>query len=144
LNSNETGGPVTPAATAVTAPASPSSPVMYVFLLLYNLLVSWKWPLCIIICTAIAVPALAGKTTQATVSVLIQLVTSKIGEKESVPWAGTTLCFVWALLERYFRRRKTAYLAQRNRDLELRLDPIRSSSNLASTGDSRKGDIWKR
>ena len=117
---------------------------MYGFLLLYNLLISWKWPLCIIICTAIAVPALAGKTTQATISVLIQLVTSKIGEKESVPWAGTTLCFLWALLERYFRRKKTAYLAQRNRELELRLDPHRTSSNLASTGDSRKGHPWNR
>lgn len=116
---------------------------MYVFFLLYNLLVSTKWPICISLCTWIAVTALAGKTTHATISVLVELIT-KLGEKQPIPWAGVATCFAWGLGERQFRRYKTAYLSRRIQELELSIDLHRSSSNLASHGDSRKGGPWKR
>ena len=116
---------------------------MYTFLLFYNLLIAYKWPIAMILCTYFAVPALAGKTTNATISVAVELVT-KLGEKHPVPWLGAAICFLWALGERWFRRKKTAYLADRNRRLEVMLDPNRTSSNLASHGDSRRRSTWNR
>jgi hypothetical protein len=121
----------------------PTASAMQIFLLLYNLVISCKWPITIIWCTWIAVPALAGRTTSATISVFVELIT-EIGEKQPTPWVGTAACFAWALAERQFRRRKTAYLAQRNQELELMMNPLRSSSNLAPHGDSRNGGPWKR
>lgn len=48
---------------------------------------------------------------------------------------------MWALLERRERRRKTAYLTNRIRLLEQKIDPNRSSSELLSTGETRQEDV---
>jgi membrane protein implicated in regulation of membrane protease activity len=113
------------------------------FLIVSNLLVAYKWPLCIMFVVWVAVPAIAGKTTVASISVLI-LFATKVGAQAGVPWVITAIAGVWALLERRLRRKKTEYLSKRIERLERKIDPKRSSSGLLPSGDSQsRYPLWK-
>jgi hypothetical protein len=84
-----------------------------------------------------AVRALAGQHTYADIGVkfLAQL---SISESASyIAGAGGVL---YGIRERKLRRDKTDYLAERNRELEKKLDPGRTSSRLTRRGTTRKED----
>lgn len=57
-----------------------------------------------------------------------------------VAWPITVVSMVYAELQRRERQRKTEKLSKRNRELELRLDPMRTSSQLTPTGETREED----
>lgn len=82
---------------------------------------------------------LAGKTTEA--SFIFQYLFSKENDY-ALPWILAAATTIWALLERRFRHQKTEQLTQRTKELEQRLDPQRSSSGLASTGETHARDRW--
>jgi len=46
----------------------------------------------------------------------------------------------WALVERHLRHKKTEYLQNRVKELELRLDPARSTSGLTTRGKTNPRD----
>jgi hypothetical protein len=73
------------------------------------------------------VKSVAGRTTEIIFSLLANV---------SVTAAFTLTGFaaLWAVGERYFRYKKVEYLTGRVRDLELRLDRQRSSSQLTPQG----------
>jgi len=65
-------------------------------------------------------------------------------------WSGFDLSCLWAwglaivaiaygLLQARLRRRKTAYLSDRIEELEMQIDPQRTTSGLTKTGDTPKG-----
>ncbi len=54
-------------------------------------------------------------------------------------WVVSLVAILFGLLQAKLRRRKTAYLQGRIRELEQRLDSNRSSSGLTPTGDTPKG-----
>ena len=80
-----------------------------------------------------AVSVLAGKTTDA------KLVLSYFTSEENkclVPLIAAAVAVVFAVAERNLRRRKTEYLQGRIRELELKIDPDRTTSGLLTTGDT--------
>lgn len=80
---------------------------------------------------------LSGKTT------LANIMFGYFSSKESdfgAPWILTLSFLGWALLERRERRRKTQMLDKRIKELELRIDPNRTSSELLPTGETNPKD----
>ncbi len=82
-----------------------------------------------------AVRALAGKTTSASFALVVHWLSS--GKLPMVvAWIGACLAIIYGLLERQLRRRKTAYMQDRIKKLETKIDGHRSSSQLTKTGDT--------
>lgn len=115
------------------AKAGPTTPQI-VIIRGFDFLTAIRWPVAVGFSVWTAIPYLAGRTTKAVFLVLFR----QIGTVDAVPWILMSCAVIWAILERSLRRRKTVYLAARNRMLELQIDPDRSSSGLTGTGDSRK------
>jgi hypothetical protein len=82
--------------------------------------------------------ALAGKMTVADVDILV----TALSEKDSPvwPWSLTIISIGYGYLQRREKRRKTGYLQGRIIELELRLEPDRSSSTLPADGSTREDD----
>lgn len=80
---------------------------------------------------------LAGKTTLAEIGVSIMLATST---RERISYAANFLLVLLVFREWHLRRKKVKKLAKRVVDLERHIDPNRSSSQLTSTGDTRRED----
>jgi len=81
-----------------------------------------------------AVPYLAGETT------IVSLLFSKGSTSIILPLAFISIIIFWALLERFFRFRKTKEMSARIIKLETMLDKKRTSSGLTSTGHTHKKD----
>jgi len=84
-----------------------------------------------------AVRALAGQHTYADIGVKFL---AQMSISESVSYAAGAGGVLYGIRERKLRRDKTEYLAGRNRALEKKLDPGRTSSRLTSRGTTRRED----
>ena len=91
-------------------------------------------------CLVLIARAFAGHATTAKVVVALAVRAYAHLGTAKFAWLITSGSIGYALLERRERRRKTEKLSQRNRELELRLDPTRSSSGLLPNGDTREDD----
>jgi hypothetical protein len=80
-----------------------------------------------------SVEALAGKITLADLA--LSYFTSKEND-HGIPWVIAVLCGIWAIAERRFRLAKTQSMSDYIKDLEKRLDPNRTSSDLLPTGET--------
>lgn len=104
---------------------------------LLNLLISATVKISLFYFAYLSIDALAGKTT------LANIVLSYLTSNESdygVPWILSSVFFIWAILERKERRRKTEELHKHNRALESRIDNKRTSSGLLPTGETNPED----
>jgi hypothetical protein len=84
-----------------------------------------------------AVESLAGKYTFADIGIKFL---AQMSISQSISYAAGAGGVLYGIRERKLRRDKTEYLARRNRELEERLDPRRSSSRLTGRGTTRKED----
>lgn len=84
----------------------------------------------------LTVDSLAGKTTIA--NVFIQYFAGK--GNYGLPWILALFLFIWATLEKRFRKNKTIYFQARIKELETRIDPKRSSSDLSPNSDTKPED----
>jgi hypothetical protein len=91
-------------------------------------------------CLVLIARAFAGQATTAKIMVALAVRAYAHLGTAKFAWLITGGSIGYALLERRERRRKTEKLSQRNRELELRLDPTRSSSGLLPNGDTREDD----
>ncbi|MCB1985558.1 MAG: hypothetical protein H6936_09120 [Burkholderiales bacterium] len=85
----------------------------------------------------LSIESLAGKTT------LTNIFVSYFSAKESdygLPWVFAFFMFIWAILERKLRKKKTNSLQGRIKELEKIIDPNRTSSGLMTTGDTTPND----
>lgn len=103
----------------------------------YRTAIRWAGIAFLAIMAEQGVAALSGKSTDVLVAASLSLFSELKFTVAVTLAAGST---GWALLERYFRRKKTEELATRIRTLELRLDPHRTSSNLLSDGRTNPSD----
>ena len=85
----------------------------------------------------LSVEALAGKLTLTDIA--ISYFTSAEND-HGAPWWVALVSLVWALYERRFRLRKTESMSDYIKELEKRLDPKRTSSNLLPTGETNPKD----
>lgn len=85
------------------------------------------------------VKELAGKDTHA--DIVIGWMLSVSGKSAGAFGTLAAVTSGWAMLERRFRRQKTEKLTRRIQELEHRLDPDRSSSGLAETGETHPDDL---
>jgi hypothetical protein len=89
---------------------------------------------------ALIARAFAGQSTTANIAVgLVVRAYAHLGSAK-VAWPITFISVTYAELQRRERQRKTVKLSRRISELELRLDPARSSSELTPTGDTRQED----
>lgn len=79
----------------------------------------------------------AGKDTHANIGLSVL---AEFDKFRVIPWVVAVLCVIYASRERKERLRKTEKLSSRIKDLETRLNPDRSSSNLAPTGETHERD----
>ena len=84
--------------------------------------------------------AFAGRATIANIGVGLALRAYAHLGSAKVAWPITFISMIYAELQRRERQRKTMKLSRRNRELELRLDPGRTSSELTPTGETREED----
>jgi hypothetical protein len=85
-----------------------------------------------------AVEALAGKSTNADIGI------SFFGTVEvsvTVAWIFGIGGIIYGARQRHLRKNTVERLAERNRTLELQIDPKRSTSGLTLRGDTRPEDI---
>ena len=80
---------------------------------------------------------LAGRTTNGHFGVSFL---AWIGHGRVAPWSLTGGFGIWAVVERSLRHRITKRLSARNLVLERRIDPNRTSSNLAPDGENNPED----
>jgi hypothetical protein len=90
-------------------------------------------------CLYLSIDSIAGKTTafQAAVTVGFSLLWD-IRFVVAFSLAGATT--IWAMAERWLRHRKVNYLQGRIKDLELNIDPGRSTSGLTTKGRTNPRD----
>lgn len=81
------------------------------------------------------VDALAGQQTNALIEASLEY-----GNTNYFLLAITLLSSLWAFAERKARERSTKELSRRNRELEAKIDPDRTSSNLLENGKTNPGD----
>lgn len=91
----------------------------------------------------LAIDTLAGRTTNADIALFVKYVAG--GETGSflgkaLPWILVVSVTLWALVERVLRKRQIERFETHVRNLELRLDPGRSSSRLTRRGDTNPED----
>jgi hypothetical protein len=90
-------------------------------------------------CLYLSIDSVAGKTTafQAALSVGLSLLWDiRLVLAFSIAGAAT----LWATAERWLRHRKVEFMQGRIRDLELRIDPKRSTSGLTTKGRTNPKD----
>jgi hypothetical protein len=100
----------------------------------FDVLIAIRWPAAVVLSIWLGVPHLAGRKTEAIVLFWVQ----ELGTIDAVPWLLAVLTSAWAIAERALRRQKTEYLSGRIAQLETAIDPGRTSSGLAKTGDSKR------
>ena len=85
--------------------------------------------------------AFAGKTTDANIVINV-LYEVLFGEKinTALNLSGWGVGIAWALLERRSKKRSTKRFHVRIKELELKIDPERSSSKLTEKGETRPED----
>ena len=84
-----------------------------------------------------AVGDVSGQTT--TISVVVNLILNALVDLRlafTITLAGA--CAAWAVAEQILRHRAVRHLAGRNAELELRLDPNRTSSGLPVNGKAHR------
>ena len=85
------------------------------------------------------IASLAGKATAADINIGLSADIAAHADK----WIAYTFgggAVAYGLTERKLRRKKVAYLTDRNAKLEKIIDPNRDSSNLLPTGETRRED----
>ena len=87
----------------------------------------------------LSIQSLAGSETNATINVVFDILRNK-SVATFVPWAIGIGGVLYGLIERIFRIRKVARLTNRNKFLELQIDPGRQTSNLNVAGNARGED----
>lgn len=85
-----------------------------------------------------ATAVLAGRQTNADLNFSAFLA---VDDDKGLPWVIAILMAGWAYLERRLRLNKTAQLQSHIKQLELRLDPNRTSSGLLPTGETNPEDV---
>lgn len=104
---------------------------------IFNRLIRWGGVTACFYFLYLMVDSLAGKTTAADIALkAITDVTLDRGVLYLLT-GGTT---VWAIRERRLRKRNTRHIAAYTKELEKRIDPNRTSSNLTETGDTHPED----
>jgi hypothetical protein len=108
-------------------------------------IVKWGAIAFIFYCGYLSVRDLSGKVTQADVSFkLFEGFAIHIMQstelREWIEYALILVFFLWALFERKLRGLVIGRLTRRTHQLEVQLDPNRTSSRLTSTGQTRPGD----
>ena len=93
---------------------------------------------CLAYLAYLSIRELAGKST--TASLALTYITEKEHQVRLLPWIVTGTAVIWAYTERHLRLKKIAAMAHHNTELELRLDPSRSSSRLTAEGETAPGD----
>jgi hypothetical protein len=98
-----------------------------------------KWGgLALIACFVyLSISSLSGKTTLA--SIVVNFLGTLTVSKYAAYAVGGGGC-AWAYGERRLRRKRVAELSKRVEELEVKIDPKRSSSTLPSTGTTRTDD----
>lgn len=84
-----------------------------------------------------AVGEVSGQTT--TIYVVVNLILNALVDLKlvfTITLAGA--CAAWAVAERILRHRAVGHLAERNAELELRLDPNRTGSGLPVDGKAHR------
>lgn len=99
-----------------------------------------------------AVELLAGRTTEANISVSIMeaiWTDLKVGNLLEKKWVSCTVAILFGIAgvvygwyQRKLRRDTVERLQKRNQELEKRIDPERSSSKLTPRGETRPGDEY--
>jgi hypothetical protein len=85
----------------------------------------------------LALAAFAGHTTFAS---LLLALGANASISITLSWTATAAFAIWVFLERRLRKGTTERLTLRNRELELRIDRGRTSSELTTRGDTRPED----
>ena len=85
----------------------------------------------------LSVEALAGQTTAANIGIDVL---GNLRVSEGLAWLVGASGLAYGAWERKLRKDDIERLAERNRQLEYRIDPGRSSSELTPRGDSRTED----
>ncbi len=86
----------------------------------------------------LAIKELAGKYTYAELPFLKEVFTEKTNE--TLYWIIIFATVLWAIAERWFRHYKTSYMQTRITELEKRIDPRRTSSQLTQKGKTNPKD----
>ncbi len=84
-----------------------------------------------------SIEALAGKKTDA--SFVLNYIFASGGD-HWLPWVVSFFAMLYGSAQHVLRKRKTAYFSKRISDLELRIDPSRTSSELLPTGETNPKD----
>lgn len=99
--------------------------------------IPWLGAACLAYVGYLSVEALAGQTTAASIGVNI-LGNLQLGN--AIAWLVGASGLAYGYQQRKLRKDEIERLAERNRRLEHKIDPKRSSSELTKRGDSRKED----
>lgn len=83
------------------------------------------------------VASVAGTDTR--VEIIVSAAVA-LGKKAWIQWAVTSVAALWAIGERFLRKRNVRRMGARNTALERRLDSRRSSSRLTRSGDTNPED----
>jgi len=102
-----------------------------------SLLIKWGGLVFIAYFAKEAVRALAGEVTSA--RILLAML-ADVTVKETVAYSISALAILYGLRERKLRRDTIEYYSRRVPELERRIDPNRSSSNLTGRGTTRPED----
>ena len=90
-----------------------------------------------IVCAYWSIRVLAGHRTNA--NIVVSFLAS-IGRVSVIPWLTSGGFWMWALFERFLRRKNIKRLGARIQVLEKKLDPNRTSSDLGSDGENNPED----
>lgn len=85
----------------------------------------------------LAIRSMAGKKTEA--DFLFSAFFSS-GNDYSLPWLIAIFSSLYAMAQRKLRLKVTSSLQERIKELELRIDPLRTSSGLLPTGETNPED----
>jgi hypothetical protein len=86
-------------------------------------------------CLYLAIDSIAGKTTAFTMALSILLDVRLV-----FAFSVAGLSTIWAVAERKLRQRKVKYMQGRVRELELKIDPKRTTSGLTEHGRTHPRD----
>ncbi|MEE9441967.1 MAG: hypothetical protein V3V99_04800 [candidate division Zixibacteria bacterium] len=98
-----------------------------------------------LICTYLTIDSMTGGVLKADINIKADAdvnvffhVLSKIGIEKIIYWVLLLLAGSYGVLQQRLRYRKTKYLQGRIKDLEIQIDPNRTSSGLTETGQTPK------
>ena len=104
---------------------------------IFNGLIRWGGIVACFYCLYLIVESLAGKTTAADIA--LKAITD-LELDRGVLYLLTGGTTFWAIRERKLRKKKTKDIEAHVKELEERIDPNRTSSNLTETGDTHPED----